>query len=70
MTNTVQGQTLLTTAQVAHAYGLAEYLLKDAVKAGTIPVCRVGRQKLMERADVEEWIRKGAPTGAGEAAHD
>ena len=58
MTGTVDGQTLLRTDQVAAAYGIAEYLIKDAIKDGDIAYHQVGRQKLMVRQDVENWIVK------------
>jgi len=63
----MSGQNLLTTAQVAAVYGLAEYLVKDAVKGGQIPCRRVGRQKLMERSDVEDWIRSHPSGGSDDA---
>lgn len=53
-------QSLLPLKRAHQEYGVAQSLLDQAVKRGEIKTITVGRTRLVERRDVEAWIRKHA----------
>jgi excisionase family DNA binding protein len=56
---------ILNVNTAAEEYGLAVKKLKAAINAGELKAIKVGRAILLERSDLEGWIRRQKGKAAG-----
>jgi excisionase family DNA binding protein len=57
---------ILNIISAAEEYGLALKTLKAAITAGELKAIKVGRATLVERSDLETWLRRQRERAANE----
>jgi excisionase family DNA binding protein len=56
---------IMTIEQVAHYLQLHPQVIYRHVRAGTLPVCRIGKTLRFKRSVLDEFLESGAWTSAG-----
>jgi len=57
-----KGSTVMTVVQVAHAFQVAPFTVREWAREGRIPVVRLGRLLRFRKADIDAVLRGGLAT--------